>query len=154
MITHERYEHTQHGWIHWILVVMSVGLISGASFGAIESPIDTILLVMGLIFLAFAGCFATLTIRDEGDQLIAQFGPLPLIKKRIQIADITQVDVGRSSFLDGWGIHYVPTRGWIYNIAGFDCVSIQMKGSTFRLGTDDPKDLTAYLQARINTSAN
>jgi hypothetical protein len=46
--------------------------------------------------------FGSLTIRDEGDCLALRFGPLPLLRKRIRYADITGVEVGRTTILDGW----------------------------------------------------
>jgi len=146
----ERYEHTQVGRIHWILLILSFGMIAASTIGSVEAPIDKILLAMGFVFLVLAAGFATLNIRDEGDALVARFGPLPWFKKRIPIADITHAETGRSTFIDGWGIHYVPTRGWIYNISGFDCVELRVNESTIRLGTDDAEQLTAYLKEKIS----
>ncbi len=36
------------------------------------------------------------------------------------------VSAARSNWLDGWGIHYFPGRGIIYNLWGFDCVRVQI----------------------------
>ena len=54
-----------------------------------------------------------------------------------QIAD---VQIGRSTLIDGWGIHRTPGRGWIWNIHGFRCVELDLHdGSRLRIGTDEPE---------------
>ena len=64
---------------------------------------------------------------------------------------IESVEPGRSSLLDGWGIHYFPGRGWTYNLWGFDCVVLRMKKKTLRVGTDDPDGLLEFLQSRVTS---
>ena len=48
---------------------------------------------------------------------------------------MTAVEAGRSSLIDGWGIHWIPGRGWTYNLWGFGCVVIQQGKKTTRVGT-------------------
>ena len=55
----------------------------------------------------------------------------------------------RSRVLDGWGIHWLPVRGWIYNVSGFDCVAITTRRGRLRVGTDDPGGLATFLQRKI-----
>ena len=56
----------------------------------------------------------------------------------------------RSNVIDGWGIHWVPGRGWTYNLWGFDCVRLTLAGGrTIRVGTDDPRSLAQFVQTRI-----
>jgi hypothetical protein len=62
---------------------------------------------------------------------------------------MSDVAAARSSWIDGWGIHYIPGRGMTYNLWGFDCVEIDMNGRTVRVGTDDPEGLTDFLKGRI-----
>jgi len=33
------------------------------------------------------------------------FGPLPLLSKRVRYADITGVEIGHTDIIHGWGIH-------------------------------------------------
>jgi hypothetical protein len=54
--------------------------------------------------------------------------------------------------MDGWGIHYVPFRGWTYNLWGFDCVVLQLGSKTVRIGTDDADNLLAFLERQIGTA--
>jgi hypothetical protein len=103
----------------------------------------------GLLVSFLAYCFQTLTVQDAGSHLLLRYGPIPLFRKMIRYADMTGVRAGRSSLLDGWGIHYLPGRGWIYNLWGFDCVEIQLGKKVIRVGTDDPRGLAEFLEQRL-----
>ncbi len=98
-------------------------------------------------FLAF--CFKTFTVSDQGDHLLLRFGPLPVFKKRIPYAAITEVRRSRSRFVDGWGIHKVLGRGWTWNLWGFDCAELRVDGQTLRVGSDDADGLVRFLRERI-----
>ncbi|WP_347243957.1 hypothetical protein [Thermogutta sp.] len=80
---------------------------------------------------------------------MVQFGPIPLLRKRIPYEAITRVEKGRTSWLDGWGIHYRLGWGWTYNVWGFDCVRVFCGKKVYNLGTDDPDGLLAFLQSQI-----
>ena len=92
--------------------------------------------------------FGSLTISDEGDCLALRFGPLPLLRKTIRYADITGVAIGRTSVVDGWGIHYFPGRGWTYNLWGFACVKLKLGRKIIRVGTDDAEGLAEFLKQK------
>ncbi len=93
-----------------------------------------------------------MTIRDEGEYLALRFGPLPFLRKRIRYADITGVEIGRTSILDGWGIHFMPGRGWTYNVWGFACVKLTLARKIIRVGTDDAEGLAKFLREKIGSS--
>ncbi len=140
-----QYEHTQRGALHSILWG-SAGLMFAMAWlsRAVWLP-ALILVITGGVILAVSLCFRDLTVRDEGDHLSVRFGPLPLFGTRIPYAEITDVQPGRSNLLDGWGVHWLPGKGWIFNIWGFDCVSITLKQRMVRVGTDDLDNLLAFL---------
>ncbi len=94
-------------------------------------------------------CFTSLTIRDGGDRLVVQFGPIPLFRATIPYHSITRVEKGRTNFLDGWGIHYSPTGGTVLNIWGFDCVRIWCGKRLYSIGTDDPDGLLRFLENKL-----
>jgi hypothetical protein len=94
-------------------------------------------------------CFRSLTIADEGEWLAVRFGPLPFFGTSIRYADISDAQPGRTSWIDGWGIHYLPGRGWTYNLWGFRCVVLRMVNRSIRLGTDDPDNLAHFIRQRI-----
>jgi hypothetical protein len=75
-------------------------------------------------------------------------GPLPVIRKRIRYADITGVEVGRTKVIDGWGIHYIPGRGWTYNLWGFGCVKLTLGRKISRVGSDDVEGLAEVVREK------
>ena len=102
---------------------------------------------VALLFVVLAFSFKTLTVEDAGDHLFVHYGPLPVFRKRFPYSQITGAKRSRSRFVDGWGIHCVLGRGWTWNLWGFDCVEMRVKGTTYRIGTDDAEELTRFLQA-------
>ena len=146
------YNHTQYGRWHCILFAVALATLAGAWLARSVPPVVVITLAVAAI-LAFCGLvFGSLTIRDEGDWLALRFGPLPLLYKTIRYADITAVEVGRTTILDGWGIHYVFFRGWTYNLWGFGCVKLTLGRKTIRVGTDDAEELAKFLGGKASIS--
>jgi hypothetical protein len=142
------YQHTQHGYWHYLLFAFALATLGGIWLVHGEPPLTIILLVSAAI-LTFCGLlFGSLTICDEGDWLALHFGPLPLLHKRIRYADITCISTGRTAIIDGWGIHYIPGRGWTYNIWGFACVKLTLGRKIIRVGTDDAEELAKFLSEK------
>ena len=110
-----------------------------------------ILLGVSFVMFFFTQAFHYLTVRDEGDALAIRFGPLPRLRRRIPCGRSTAVEPGRTSLVDGWGVHWVPGRGWTYNIWGFDCVKVCLERRTIRIGSDDVENLIDFLQSRIES---
>ena len=144
-----RYTHTQTAPLYLILVVVAITqAVIGSTMLRAAPAAAVALWSAGAIVIALAFCFKELTVRDEGDHLLIHFGPIPLFRKRIAYAEITEVEAGRSSVLDGWGIHYGP-GGWIWNLWGLDCVIVRMGRKTLRVGTDDAAGLTGFVRGKI-----
>ena len=145
------YAHTQRGRIHWLLWVVAAILLGVAFFARVEDApwVRYVLVGAGLLTLLFGFCFQTLTVRDEGKRLGIRFGPVALFKLRISYSDIGRADVARSRWIDGLGIHWLPARGWTWNIWGCDCVDLLVKGKPLRIGSDDAAGLAAFLGQRI-----
>lgn len=131
------YQHTQRGLLGHLLSLFAVVLAVSAWFSRSEVGLPWILGGVAILFAALATMFQTLTISDGGDHLAIRFGPWSLFARTVNYADITDVKVARSSWIDGWGIHTIPGRGTTWNLWGFDCVELKVKGKTLRLGTDD-----------------
>jgi hypothetical protein len=142
------YRHTQKGPWHLLLFAFAAAmLISGVLIQA-EPAFGTTLLATGLLMLLLGASFRYLTVEDEGRQLAIRFGPFPLFRKRIWYDDILEVKKGRTIFWDGWGIHWSPWGGRLWNIWGYDCVAVRLKRGRLRIGTDDPDGLLRFLQSR------
>lgn len=144
-----QYEHTQRGWIDELLYLVAL-LVLGLAW-LLAGPPVVMWMNVGLaamfVFLAF--CFRSLTVRDDGERLELRFGPLPLFGRRLRDDAMTAVERGRTSLIDGWGIHYIPGRGTTYNLAGFDCVVVHLGRKTIRIGTDDADNLLQFLQTKV-----
>jgi hypothetical protein len=39
--------------------------------------------------------------------------------------------------------------GWVWNLWGRDCVVVQLKKGTLRIGTDDAANLAVFLQGKV-----
>ncbi len=144
------YEHTQRSPL--CLLIYAVAVIEGATTWPLRNePLLSWLfpLVSALLFV-LAGSFHFLRVRDEVDQLVVAFGPLPLFRRTLRYDQITHFEPGRTTLLDGWGIHLSLRGGWVWNIWGRDCVVIRLGKRTLRLGTDDVAGLLALLESRTS----
>lgn len=140
-----QYEHTQRAPLHYIFYPVIVALVVLAWAGRDRPPIVLVALGVAVTLILVALMFQRLTVRDEGDRLALRYGPLPVFRKLIRYSDITSVKPGRSSIIDGWGIHWIPGRGFTYNLWGFDCAKLIVQGRIVRVGSDDVKNLVAFL---------
>ncbi|WP_406695621.1 hypothetical protein V5E97_31890 [Singulisphaera sp. Ch08] len=142
------YQHTQNG--PWSLLLYGIGVFTlGLGLLPWQEPLQTTWLsTLGGLLLLLGACFQNLTVTDEEDRLDIHFGPLPLFRKQIRYEDMQAVEVGRTTLLDGWGVHISPRGGWVWNIAGWECVVIYHGGKTW-LGTDDAENLAGFLKAKI-----
>ena len=142
------YHHTQKGpWSLLLYALTAAFLTAGWLMPLLALRIT--FLVTGLFMFLLGVSLGHLTVADEDTQLAIRFGPFPLFRKRIWYDDIREVETGRTTFLDGWGIHWSPWGGWVWNIRGWECVVIRLKRGTLRVGTDDPHGLAEFLKTRI-----
>lgn len=143
------YNHTQNGPVHLILFGVAALFVAIAWYSSSTGLQFVGMLVLAGLTAILASCFRQLTVRDEGDALAIRYGPLPLFRRRIPYASITAVQAARSDWLDGGGIHYIPGRGWIYNLWRRDCVKLQLGNKAVRVGSDDVAALLRFLETRI-----
>lgn len=143
------YEHTQKGIVHYFVYLVGVGFIASAGFMGAPPVLVWIWTGAGAVIMVLGACFHRLTVRDEADRLTVRFGPVPLFGTSILYSEITDVTPDRSTLLEGWGVHYVPGRGWIYNLSGFNCVRIDLGRKVVRVGTDDQENLIRFLRAKM-----
>ncbi|MFO0914148.1 MAG: hypothetical protein U0795_14405 [Pirellulales bacterium] len=143
------YVHTQHGPL-WLTLCSAAALCFWLAMREPSDHARWVAAAVGAIVILLAGAFHHLTVQDQGDQLEVRFGPWPLFRRRVKYADIVSAIPGRTSILDGWGIHYSLSGGWVWNLWGRDCVVVKLKSSTLRIGTDDAAQLAAFLQQKLN----
>jgi hypothetical protein len=147
-MTPESYDHTQRSPLHFTLLLFSALLVGIAA--ATPNPFARVVMaVVALVFLVLGSAFMHLRVHDGGEALRIRYGPLPLFRRELRYADVKAVRVGRSKLIDGWGIHWIPRRGWTWNLWGFDCVELETARGILRIGTDEPRKLAAFLRKRI-----
>lgn len=142
-----RYDHTQYGPLNVILYLLAGWFLFW--YFMTDERIRWLMLALAGVMFFFSLCFQFLRIRDSGDHLSVRFGPLPIFGTKIRFAEIRSASIARSTLIDGWGVHYIPRRGWIYNIFGFDCVRIELDGKAVRVGTNEPQRLLRYVESRM-----
>ena len=142
------YHHTQRAPLHWILHGVAGAILLWAAVEP-QAQISFFLCVMSGIVALFGLMFATMTVQDDGTSLGIYYGPLPVFRHHIRYTDMASAEIDRTTWLDGWGIHWVPGRGWTYNLWGFGCVRLEVNGRTIRVGTDDQTNLLEFLSTKI-----
>jgi len=145
------YEHTQTGW------PMRIGLAAGAILlvgvtllGDLrQSPAGQVALLLGaLLAVAIGWLWSSLTVRIAEGALRLHFG-IGLPRKTVPLADLESVEVTRTRFWEGWGVHRTR-RGWLYNVSGFDAVLLRRRdGKVLLVGTDEPLKLKTALQRAL-----
>ncbi|MDS4029219.1 MAG: hypothetical protein RKO66_03965 [Candidatus Contendobacter sp.] len=137
------YHHTQFGAVVAGILLSLSAVAAGAEL--VTGP--SALTVLGPVLMGvFLMLFGMLTVEIDESHLRFRFG-IGLIRKRIPLAEIVEARPVRTTWADGWGIHYTA-RGWLYNVSGWDAVEITLaSGQRLRLGTDEPQRLTQALLA-------
>ena len=145
------YEHTQVGHVHRLFLSLAGALAIGALLAPGLATLG--LAAVSVLFLCLAGLMGRLRVSDGMDHVAVRFGPLPLLGTRVPYANIRSFRRARSLWIDGWGVHWVPGRGWTFNLWGFDCVELETRSGRVRIGTDDPAGLEALLRERVGGAA-
>jgi hypothetical protein len=141
-----RYDHTQRAPLYLILVGVGLAILVAAWLTPLRI-VQIVLLCSGGLMLLLAASFRQLTVKDEGDHLLIEFGPLPLFRRCVPYSDVELVERSRSTVFDGWGVHLSPTGGWTWNLWGFDCVDVYLsRGRKVRIGSDEADRLEAFLK--------
>ncbi len=145
------YHHTQTGWLHWLLYGLAMGSIVLMWYEQNQTQVIMAIGLTALLLVLAALAFHHMTVYDDGDGLAIRYGPLPLFRTRIRYAEITAVEPSQTSIIDGWGIHYIPGRGWTYNLSGFGCARLQLGNRVVRIGTDDVDNLVSFLRRKVRS---
>ncbi len=143
------YQHVQRSPLHLLLYLPAAFMFVFAWQIRSDAMPSVVVGIVALVLILLALSFQTLRIADDEDCLVIRYGPLNLFGTRIAYRDITGVEPGETSIIDGWGIHFIPFRGWTFNLWGFECVEISIDSKVIRVGTDDSENLVAFLDQRI-----
>ncbi|WP_417734057.1 hypothetical protein [Rosistilla oblonga] len=142
------YRHTQHAPLCWGLYLLCIPIALATWLTRGMPVLQWLFPVVGLAMLWLAASFHHLTVEDEGDRISIRFGPLPTFRRSVRYDEIVDARLDRTTVMDGWGIHFSPRGGWVWNLWGRQCVLIQMRRGTLRVGSDDAERLAEFLQSR------
>ncbi len=143
------YQHTQKAPLCLVLYALAGTFLVVAWIVSNELYLVWLFLPTALLILVLAASFHHLTVADQGDGLLIRFGPLPLFRRRVKYDDIESVEVGQTTWLDGWGIHLSVRSGWVWNLWGWDCVILRLRKGTLHIGTDDAEALARFVKGKI-----
>lgn len=147
------YYHRQQGPL-CLLVYATAAILAGVAWYCRHEPpqpyLTWIMTGSAMLVFLFAASFHHLTVEDEIDRLRIRFGPIPLFQRAVLYEEIVSAEVGRTTILDGWGIHLSLRGGWVMNLWGRDCVVLRLKKGTLRVGTDDAENLAALVKSRLS----
>ena len=146
------YSHRQIGsamrllaFLPAVCLALVVALTPGGT-GHLPGPLLVVIAVITVIVLVDS---AALTITLTRERLSARFG-LGLIRKTVPLARVAGVEVIRTTWLDGWGIHWTR-RGVLWNIAGRDAVRLRLAGNRYLvLGSDEAERLAAAIDRALD----
>lgn len=143
------YSHTQKAPL-WVILYGSALTCFAIAWLIGDSASTCIGLSVGLPIALLGPCFHHLTVEDQGEFPVIRFGPIPLFHRTLNYADLGSVEVGRTSLVDGWGVHYSIRGGWVWNLWGRSCVVVHFKNSeTLWIGTDDAERLARFLKSKL-----
>lgn len=141
------YEHTQHGWpVRIAFGLAALVFLVMPVVQPLDQPMPRAVMVGGAaVAVALGLLWSRMTLRIDGERLHWSFGP-GWPRFSLQLAEVQSVEVTRTTFWQGWGIHRAR-GGWLYNIAGWDAVRITRRdGRLVLLGTDEPRRLKAAIE--------
>ena len=73
----------------------------------------------------------------------------------IAFGDIAKVEIARTGWREGYGIHWTFWHGWLWNVAGRSAVMLYTKrGNVITLGTNDPHGLYDAIVSRLPNPEN
>jgi len=145
------YKHVQQAPLCLLVYILAIVFLVLGLVLKSEPPIPWLFPPIGLLMLVLAASFHHLTVEDLIDRLSIRFGPIPLFRRTIRYDDIISAEIGRTTILDGWGIHMSLRGGWVWNLWGRDCVVLQLRKGILRVGTADAENLADFLDQKIST---
>ena len=146
------YQHRQTGWVMLVLAIVpfaclaTIWILTPQSQRELPAPL---LPGIGILTAVALFGFSSLSVTITRDHVLARFG-IGLVRKTVALADIVAVEVARTRWYQGWGIHWTRD-GMLYNVAGFDAVRLRLaSGRKVTIGSDDAARLAAAMRRAID----
>jgi len=159
-------QHFSQWWV-WALVLglMATGwwafieqIVLGRPWGNNPAP-GWVVVLMWLVFgigLPIAMRWVRLIVHVNDETLDIRYVPF---RHRVipldTIADATPVRYRPLHDFMGWGIRWMPKRGWVYSVAGDEGVQLVLgKGRKLLLGSRTPTELAAAIKTGMSPDSN
>ncbi len=151
------YKHTQIGRISLLLAFFIIAAEIGLYFwlaSTMPQDIDKSFLLAvfaaSVVVVVFAAVFtSTMTVIVTSNKLCFSMG-FGVFRKTIPLKQISDTRPVKNKWWHGWGIHYIPKVGTLYNISGMRSVEINLKdGKNLRIGSDQPCLLSSTIKSAI-----
>jgi hypothetical protein len=141
------YRHVQWGFtaipVAVLFAVILVPVVEGSDDEPPWLPALVVACMVGLIALVVY--FSRLEVIVDDGEVAASFG-IGRPRRVIPAEAIVSAVAVRNRWWYGWGVRRAPS-GWLYNVWGLDAVEIATTdGTTFRIGTDEPRELEAVIR--------
>ncbi len=144
-----KYKHTQIGYfvlISFVIIFAFIYFMAKAD----ATELGIVLNTVSYVFLLFVLLFYSLTVSIDETHVKASFG-IGLLRRKILLSEIKSAEATRNKWYYGWGIRFLGSEGWMFNISGLDAVKFELKnGKKFRIGTDEPAKLVAALKSSMS----
>lgn len=139
------YEHRQLSpWLFLVVALIGFALLRYGS-----GPAH---LIAFAVAVAICATFIQLATRVDPRGLSWAF-TLGVPGGAIPFADIADVQITRTYWWEGFGIHWTFFHGWLWNVSGYQGVMIRKRdGRVITLGTDDPQGLCDAIAAHMPAS--
>lgn len=99
------YKHIQTAPLCLLLYALALMFVVLGWVLKNEQPFPWLFPPIGLVMFLLAGSFHYLKVEDQADRLVVSFGPIRLFRRTIRYDGIISAEIGRTTILDGWGIH-------------------------------------------------
>jgi hypothetical protein len=158
------YDHRQVCPLTVLVLLAGVGCGLGAlalTFWTGRSEVFSLAALgyAGFLFaVAFAGAFFHMRVRDRGDSLALEYGPLPLVHHELPYEAIESAEPTVIAQLQVWQVRQGrPMR--VYGVRRGPAVQVNLKmlpgerlARALVIGTDEPERLLAFLRARLGST--
>ncbi len=142
-----QYSHTQPGTV--IISVIGIIIVFILVLYLTSDTIQPWEALLGIFLILVLYLFSSLTVEIRDRSIICYFGP-GLIRKKIELSTVSEVQAVQNCWWSGWGIRWMPGQYWLWNVSGFRAVELTLKNSKrFRIGTDEPDLLVKAIQSNM-----
>jgi hypothetical protein len=158
-IAYEEVQRVKQLWI-WILALVLIGLswwafiqqvLLGKPFGSNPAP-DLVVVILLVVFgVCLPAFLLTLNLRVRVSQDEIQLRMFPIWSRTIPLDDVQECRARAYRPLleyGGWGIRWMPGRGWVYSVSGKQGVQLSLaSGKPLLIGSQRAERLAEAINS-------